>query len=180
MASFLSLASSKLRLCSDNHRAGYFNNLACDWLSIVWAYSKQQIENGPISATKQRANDLTTTNPCNTIGQNGYHLADIIFKIHFLTISWISLKISLKCVFNCLIESTFVQVMAWCCQASIHYLIQSWARSLMLLQGVNPLRAKVFRGKKNIYKHLMSYLHIDMTQEVEILPQVRQGSYYFI
>ena len=34
---FLSLARSKLRLCSANHRAGYFINLACecDWLSIV-------------------------------------------------------------------------------------------------------------------------------------------------
>ena len=46
-AHFLSLARSKLRLCSANHRAGYFSNLACDWLSIVWAYSKQETENGP-------------------------------------------------------------------------------------------------------------------------------------
>ena len=43
-ACFLSLAWSKLRLCSANHRAGYFSNLACDWLSIVWAYSKQETE----------------------------------------------------------------------------------------------------------------------------------------
>ena len=35
----LSLAWSKLRLCSANHRPGYLCNLACDWLSIVWAYS---------------------------------------------------------------------------------------------------------------------------------------------
>ena len=40
---------SKLRLCSGNHRAGYFSNLACDWLSIVWAYSEQETENGPRS-----------------------------------------------------------------------------------------------------------------------------------
>ena len=33
------LARSKLRLCPANHRAGYFSNLACDWQSIVWAYS---------------------------------------------------------------------------------------------------------------------------------------------
>ena len=44
---FLSLAQSKLRLCSANHRAGYFNNLTCDWLRIVWAYSEQETENGP-------------------------------------------------------------------------------------------------------------------------------------
>ena len=48
-ARFLSLARSKLRLCSANHRAGYFSNLACDWLSIVWAYSEQETENGPWS-----------------------------------------------------------------------------------------------------------------------------------
>ena len=36
-----SLALSKLRLCSANNRAGYFSNLACDWLSLVWAYSEK-------------------------------------------------------------------------------------------------------------------------------------------
>ena len=46
-ARFLPLALSKLRLCSANHRPGYFSNLACDWLSIVWAYSEQDTENGP-------------------------------------------------------------------------------------------------------------------------------------
>ena len=46
-ARFLSLAPSELRLCSANHRPGYFSNLACDWLSIVWAYSEQETENGP-------------------------------------------------------------------------------------------------------------------------------------
>ena len=45
-AYFLSLARSKLRLCSANHRPGYFSNLACDWLSIVWTYSEQEIKNG--------------------------------------------------------------------------------------------------------------------------------------
>ena len=37
-AFFLSLAQSKLRLCSANHRAGYVSNLTCDWLSTVWDY----------------------------------------------------------------------------------------------------------------------------------------------
>ena len=34
---------------------------------------------------------------------------------------------------------------------------------------INPLRVKFFRGNKNIYLHFMSFLHIDMTQVVEIL-----------
>ena len=44
---FMPLAESKLRLCSANHRADYFSNLSCDWLSIAWAYSEQESENGP-------------------------------------------------------------------------------------------------------------------------------------
>ena len=46
-ARFLSLARSKLRLCSANHRPGYWSNLPCDWLSTVWAYSEQETENRP-------------------------------------------------------------------------------------------------------------------------------------
>ena len=46
-ARFLSFARSKLRLCSGNHRTGYFSNLACDWLSIVWDYSEQETKKGP-------------------------------------------------------------------------------------------------------------------------------------
>ena len=38
-ACFLSLARSKLMLCSANPRTGYLRNPACDWLSLVWSYS---------------------------------------------------------------------------------------------------------------------------------------------
>ena len=60
-ACFLSLARSKLRLCSANHRAGYFSNLACDWLSIVWAYSEQETENGPGSFYQSHSNSSPRT-----------------------------------------------------------------------------------------------------------------------
>ena len=33
------------------------SNLACDWLSIVWAYSEQEIENGPWSVAFQMMSD---------------------------------------------------------------------------------------------------------------------------
>ena len=46
-AHFLSLARSKLRPCSANHRPGYWCNLPCDWPSTAWAYSEQETENGP-------------------------------------------------------------------------------------------------------------------------------------
>ena len=45
----LSLAQSKLKLCSANHRPGYWSNLPCDWPSTAWAYSEQEAENRPWS-----------------------------------------------------------------------------------------------------------------------------------
>ena len=41
-ARFMSLVWSMLRLCSANHRPGYWSNLPCDWPSRAWAYSKQE------------------------------------------------------------------------------------------------------------------------------------------
>ena len=58
-ARFLSLARSKLRLCSANHRPGYWSNLPCDWPSTAWAYSEQQTENG----TRQPTHHLNTACP---------------------------------------------------------------------------------------------------------------------
>ena len=39
---------------------------------------------------------------------------------------------------------------------------------------INALRAKFFRGIISIYLYFMSFLHINTTQVVEILPQIRQ------
>ena len=41
-ACFLSLARSKLRLCSASHRPGYWSNPPCDWPSTAWAYSESR------------------------------------------------------------------------------------------------------------------------------------------
>ena len=46
-----------------------------------------------------------------------------------------------------------------------------------LLEDVNPLRAKFFRGN-NIYMYFMSFLNIAITRVVEILHQVRQERAY--
>ena len=45
-------------------------------------------------------------------------------------------------------------------------------------QVFNPLRAKFFRWNINIYLHFVSFLHIDMAQVAEILPQIRQEPTY--
>ena len=42
----------------------------------------------------------------------------------------------------------------------------------------HPLHAKFFIGNKNIYLHFVSFLHIDMSQVVETLPQIRQEPTY--
>ena len=49
----------------------------------------------------------------------------------------------------------------------------SWIRVMRLVICINPLRAKFFRGNINIHLHFVSFLHIDPTQVVEILPQIR-------
>ena len=43
---------------------------------------------------------------------------------------------------------------------------------------LNPLCAKFFRGNINLYLHFVSFLHIDMTQVVEFLPQITQEPTY--
>ena len=48
------------------------------------------------------------------------------------------------------------------------------------IKVVNPLHVKFFRGNIDLYLHFMSFLQIDMTQVVEILPQVRQWHYHFV
>ena len=45
--------------------------------------------------------------------------------------------------------------------------------------NLNPLHATFFRRNKNIHLHFMSLLHIDMTQVVGILPQVRLWLTYY-
>ena len=46
------------------------------------------------------------------------------------------------------------------------------------LRPINPARAKFFKGNINIYLHFVSFLRIDSTQVVEILPQIRQEPTY--
>ena len=50
--------------------------------------------------------------------------------------------------------------------------------SPQLVTWINPLRAKFFEGNLNLYLHFVSFLHIDTTQVVEILPQIRQEHIY--
>ena len=51
-----------------------------------------------------------------------------------------------------------------------------WGSSMR--KKLTLLRGKFFRGNINIYLHFMSLPHIDMTQVLKILPQVRPGLTY--
>ena len=42
------------------------------------------------------------------------------------------------------------------------------------MSALNPLRGKFFKGNINIYLLFVSFLHIDMMQVVELLPEIRQ------
>ena len=52
------------------------------------------------------------------------------------------------------------------------------SKTSLRIAFLNPLGAKFFRRNINIYSHLVSFLHIDTTQVVEILPQIRQEPTY--
>ena len=62
-AHFLSLPPNKLRLCSANHRPGYWSNLPCDWPSTAWAYCEERQKTGP---------GWQEPSPISTIGSTQY------------------------------------------------------------------------------------------------------------
>ena len=59
-----------------------------------------------------------------------------------------------------------------------YYLQQKYSHFWLLFMDLNPLRANIFRGNRNIYLHFMSFLDFDMTQEVEIIVQIRKKLTY--
>ena len=90
-AHFLSLTQSKLRLCPANHRAGYFSNLTCDWLSIVWAYWVRDRKQALVLVSIVSADAPVLIHPVTSI-----HKTDSIpIVIHHFYIKWVTLE---KCL----------------------------------------------------------------------------------
>ena len=109
-----------------------------------------------------------------------------------IALIWMSLDLSDD-------QSTLVQVIAWCRQATSHYLSQWWPRSLSPYGVTRPQWVKVknmnehfsnhiqldihtvntsyteFLGENIIYFHFVSFLKTGMAQVVEILPVGRHG-----
>ena len=159
----------------------------------------------------------------NSLAPGGFHwkFKWVTFKLNLVIDGWgISCDFTLVWLSQDLTDdkSTLALIMAWCRQATSHYLSQRWLRStspygvtrpqwvkratiktmkLTSLQTVtmihhekypigmskmacsvsqctfNPLRAKFFRVNLNMYLHFMSFLLIDMTKALKILPQIR-------
>ena len=82
-ACFLSLPWSKHRLCSANHRPGYWSNLPCDWPSTAWAYSEPDAENGPRSSLYiPEWHWISTLSQQDEVWTRGGHFADDCFQMH--------------------------------------------------------------------------------------------------
>ena len=92
---FCFLLKSKLRLCSANHRTGYFSNLACDWLSIVWAYSEQETENRKRALMWWLLQNFTVIQP----SQPGLPQATLYFTTSQLRIcpQWVLVLVKTAC-----------------------------------------------------------------------------------
>ena len=107
LACFQSLAWSKLRLCSANHRPGHWSNLPCDWPSTAWASSEQETENRSMTWPQW----LNTLRP----RQNGRHFPDDISNSIFLNEKVWLIEISRKFVPKSPIDNipALVQMMAW-------------------------------------------------------------------
>ena len=80
--------------------------------------------------------------------------------------------------YNDLYESMVLQFVGRCINKDI--IFRSYYDLRHTLHNINPIYVNFFRGNKNLYLHLMSFLHIDMTQIVENPPQVRQELIYSI
>ena len=57
---------------------------------------------------------------------------------------------------------------------SVNFSQISWLLVIISSPNFKPLRSKFFRGNINMYLHFVSFLKIETTQVVEILPQIRQ------
>ena len=102
-------------------------------------------------------------------------LVQVMAPIHFISYCWIFVKWTLG---NKLNEILFEIHQFLCEKMHLKMLSAKWCPFCSGLIMLTLYVLNFFRGNINIYLHSMSFLHIDMTQVVEILPQIRQGPTY--
>ena len=141
-------------------------------------------------ATSHYLNQCWPRSPLPSLGNNElnmtahftYHISPLFSLIDFWN------GIGTITVLTCLTSGRFLSVKYHIVCFSIKTVItnyhvlhrvypKSYARCLYTV-AFNLLRAKFLRGNINIYLHFVSIIHIDMTQVLKILPQVREGPTY--
>ena len=82
-------------------------------------------------------------------GRFQFNLGKVIFKLNLVNVGWgISYEIALRWMSQDLTDdkSTLIQVMAWCRQATSHYLSQCWPRSMLPYGVTRPQWVKAWIG----------------------------------
>ena len=104
------------------------------------------------------------------------------FKLYLMSIcsnGWWRVTASLRCVYDDEPRYEAGILSAWqglTNRDSNEQVEQGWwggSGGYVIIFSVNPLRAKFFRVNINMYLYFISFLHIDMTQVLKILPQIR-------
>ena len=102
------------------------------YLSQGWPRSMS-----PYGVTRPQWVKITAASPSEWVnslstGRSDWNFRWIIFKLILVIDGRISCEIILRWISPDVIDdkSTLVQVMAWCCQATSHYLSQCWRRSM--------------------------------------------------
>ena len=111
---------------------------------------------------------------------------NVIFKLISVIVGWgISCEIAFRWMSLDLTDgkSTLIQVMAWCRQATSHYLSQCWPRSMSLYGATRP--QWVITSDKNhpirwvLWVHDSSW-HILLNKQPNIWPRSQKSNNFFI
>ena len=106
------------------------------------------------SGIYSRVNSLTP-------GRCEWNLTEVIFNLILVTDGWgLTRGIALRWILMSFIDkSTLVQVMAWCRQATSHYLSQCWPRSMLPCGITRPQWVHVYLNTQDINPQVVSQIY---------------------
>ena len=157
-------------------------NGICHWLSAYpeWSLLQEQLLLS-IQLQSYASGQINSLAPgrCGC----GSNSKSMIFKLINHTSSWGLIEIALRWIPQNLTDQklTLVPIMAWCHQATSHYMGQCWPRSMLSYcitwqQWVNF--NKVISGNINMDLDFIWFLHNEIQKTVEIIPHGRQRDTY--
>ena len=124
--------------------------------------------------------DFQTTFNSLAPGRSGFNFRKAILKLNLVNGGWgVYKEIALRWMPQVLTDgkSTLVQVMAWCCQATSHYLSQCWPRSMSPNGVTRPQWVKVlnFRPTSVIAAEMTEHMLISSGQSCSMTVGGRQS-----